>query len=41
VVVKTFKDAKCTMHIGGLPSGMYILKVSNNNKTLIQKVIKQ
>jgi arabinan endo-1,5-alpha-L-arabinosidase len=41
VMIKTFKDTKYTMPVRDLPSGMYILKVNNSHRTLVQKVIKQ
>lgn len=40
-VSDTFRGTTRTLYVGDLPSGMYILKVTNNNKMIVQKVFKR
>jgi hypothetical protein len=37
----TFNTTQHNMYIGNLPEGMYILKIANNKKLLVKKVIKK
>ena len=36
-----FKGTTHTLSIGGLPQGMYVLKVKSNKKLIVKKVIKK
>jgi hypothetical protein len=41
VISEKFSGTMHSLHIGGLPQGVYLLRVSSNKKLVVKKVIKQ